>query len=153
MFCPADCSNVLGSGKILTLTQQNDNGLGLTANDSVTYMTFLSTTAHSYNLSIGLKNALDILPTLSDEIQFAVNEQCVQYDECSSYGPLFEANKAIFHIEYVSGTMEGAQAASSGTVGNACSVANLSTVVKDMDLDGWVEYCGGYVADTPTANN
>lgn len=116
-------------------------------------MTFLSNQAHTYNLSIGLKNALDILPSLANEVQFAVNEQCVEYDECSSYSPLFESNKAVFHIKYVSGTMSSTEAASSGTVSNACSVGNLSTVVKDMDLDGWVEYCGGFVANTPTANS
>jgi hypothetical protein len=115
-------------------------------------MTFLSNQARSYNLSIGLKNALDILPSLANEVQFAVNEQCVQYDECSSYSPLFESNRAVFHIEYVSGTMGGTEAASSATVGNACSVGNLSTIVKDLDLDGWVEYCGGFVANTPTTS-
>src|SRR5262249_20311710 len=96
----------------LTLAQQNSNGLHLTANDSIAFMTFLSSTAHGYNLSIGLKNALDILPSLSGQVQFAVNEQCVQHNECSSYGPMTQGGKPVFHIEYASGDMQGTDAAS-----------------------------------------
>lgn len=116
-------------------------------------MNFLSSTAQGYNLSIGLKNALDILPNLQEEIQFAINEQCIQYDECDSYASLLQSDKPIFHIEYVSGTLQGAQAASTGDLNDACSNEDLSTVIKNQNLDGWVEYCGGYTADTDTATS
>jgi hypothetical protein len=129
--------------------QQNDNGLGLTANDSTSFMSFLANIAHGYNLSIGLKNALDILPSLSGQVQFAVNEQCVQYNECSSYSPLIQSGSAVFHIEYVTGTLDGTEEASTSTMSDACSNGDLSTVVKNMDLDGWVEYCNRVTADTP----
>lgn len=116
-------------------------------------MNFLANTAHSYAIGIGLKNALDILPSLYGQIQFAVNEQCLQYDECSSYDTFLQSNKAVFHIEYVSSTMAGTQVASIDVMNKACSVGNLSTVVKNQDLDGWVEYCGGSTANTPTSSS
>ena len=116
-------------------------------------MVFLSSTAQGYNLSIGLKNALDILPTLSGEVQFAVNEQCVQYDECSSLAPITQAGKPVFHIEYVSGDMQGTDTASGSAVRKACSDSDLSTVLKNQNLDGWVEYCNGYTATTPEVSD
>ena len=57
--------------------------------------------AASANLSIGLKNAVDLIPDVVDVMQFAVNEQCHQYDgECALYKPFTDQNKAVFNIEY-----------------------------------------------------
>jgi len=116
-------------------------------------MTFLSNTAHSYNLSIGLKNSLDILPSLSGQIQFAVNEQCVQYNECSSYASMIQGGLPVFHIEYVSTDMQGTDSASKSELNSDCSDSGLSTVLKNQDLDGWVEYCNGDIATTPVASS
>jgi hypothetical protein len=115
-------------------------------------MTFLSSTAHSYNLSIGLKNALDILPSLSGQVQFAVNEQCVQYKECSSYAPMIQGGKPVFHIEYVNGDKQGTDTASKSELNSACSDSKLNTVLKNLNLDGWVEYCNGDTATTDEAS-
>lgn len=38
-------------------TQDNNNGLGLTTDDAIDYVTFLANAAHDCNLSIGVKNA------------------------------------------------------------------------------------------------
>jgi hypothetical protein len=112
-------------------------------------MTFLSSTAHSYNLSIGLKNSLDILPSVSGQIQFAVNEQCIQYNECSSYDSMIKDGKPVFHIEYASKDMHGTDAASKSELSDVCSDSKLNTVLKNSNLDGWVEYCNGDTATTP----
>lgn len=61
----------------------------------------MATTAAANNLAIGLKNAVDIIPDVVDIVQFAVNEQCHQYEgECALYKPFTDANKAVFNIEY-----------------------------------------------------
>jgi len=46
----------------------------LTADDSVVFMKRLAAEAKRYGMSIGLKNAENILPNITDVIQFAVNE-------------------------------------------------------------------------------
>jgi len=118
----------------------NDNGLGLTQDDAVDYLTFLAEAAHARNMSIGLKNGGDIIGRVLNMMQWEVNEQCVQYSECDSYRPFIAQNKPVFHIEYpssapnVGSTERAIICANQGAVG-------FSTILKDMDLDDWVEAC------------
>ncbi|KAJ4357569.1 uncharacterized protein N0V89_002145 [Didymosphaeria variabile] len=78
----------------------NQDGFGLDQSAYADYVKFLASTAAANNLAIGLKNALDLIPDVIDVIQFAVNEQCHEYNECDRYKPLTAANKAVFNIEY-----------------------------------------------------
>src|SRR5258708_2469820 len=78
----------------------NDNGFGLTQQDAINYILFLAGAAAKHNMGIGLKNALEILPQVQDKVQFCVNEQCAQFDECNKYND-FLNSKPVFHIEYV----------------------------------------------------
>ena len=48
------------------------------------------------------------LDELADEFDWALNEECVQYDECAGLGATFiDAGKAVFHVEYVDDTADG----------------------------------------------
>ncbi|KAF2458195.1 glycoside hydrolase superfamily [Lineolata rhizophorae] len=130
---------------------QNDNGLDLTEQDSVDMMAFLAGVTSRHQLSIGLKNAGDIIPTVLPIVQFSVNEQCVEYGECDTFRPFIEDNKPVFHIEYPS----SAPSISQNTRQDYCRDSGdgdgseeFSTVLKDMDLSGWVEYCSGMSATT-----
>jgi hypothetical protein len=78
----------------------NDTGFPLTAQDQLTYNRVLAGLAHERGMSIALKNDLDQVPALLNDFDFAVNEQCVQYNECEKLIPFIQANKAVFHIEY-----------------------------------------------------
>ena len=49
---------------------------------------------------VGLKNALDQVPALVGSFDFAVNEQCFEYDECDALQPFLEAGKPVFNAEY-----------------------------------------------------
>jgi hypothetical protein len=89
--------------------------------------------ADRYGLSIGLKNALDILDDVSDDIQFAVNEECIANDECDVYSDFVASGKPVYHIEYGRGSQSR----------QYCSNSRLNTVIKNLDLDGWVYYCDG----------
>lgn len=118
----------------------NDNGFGLTTADAVNYLSFLATEAHGLNLSIGLKNAGEIINETIEMMQWEVNEQCVQYQECDIFRPFIEAGKPVFHIEYPSSAPE----VSATTKAKYCddpSAAGFSSVLKDMDLDNWVDAC------------
>ncbi|WP_327269767.1 endo alpha-1,4 polygalactosaminidase [Streptomyces sp. NBC_01218] len=79
---------------------RNDTGFPLTAADQLAYNRLIARLAHRRGLAVGLKNDLDQIPALEPDFDFAVNEQCAQYDECEELLPFTEADKAVFHVEY-----------------------------------------------------
>ncbi|RDL40299.1 uncharacterized protein BP5553_00278 [Venustampulla echinocandica] len=129
---------------------QNTNGLNLKEADTIDYMKFLSSFAASLGLQTGLKNSLAILPNISNIVQFAVNEQCAQFQECEQYDDFIKSGKPVFHIEYpakapqVTDAEKKTDCQSTGMVG-------FSTVLKTMSVDGWVGYCDGSSATTSTS--
>jgi len=80
----------------------NNNGLGLTADDQLNYLSFLADYAHSIGLKIGLKNTVGLInrANLASQFDFTVNEQCFQYNECSVLSNFINQNKPVFIIEY-----------------------------------------------------
>ncbi len=109
-------------------------GFPLRQKHAAAYLTALSSAAHARGLAIGLKNALDLLPTARPLVEFAVNEECEQYDECGRYRNFVRAGKAVFHVEYTDNGTTRAQAC-------AGSPAGFSTVLKHRDLDAWAAFC------------
>ncbi|KAL1611981.1 hypothetical protein SLS60_000204 [Paraconiothyrium brasiliense] len=126
---------------------QNDNGLDLTADDSISFMSYLSNLTVPLNLALGLKNAGDIIAEVLPIVHFSVNEQCVEESECDTFHAFIDADKPVFHIEYPDGAGDNSGLKKSvvqkycGDQGAAAGSDGFSTVLKKMDLDGWVEYC------------
>ncbi|KAF4453109.1 endo alpha-14 polygalactosaminidase precursor [Fusarium albosuccineum] len=123
---------------------QNDNGLDLTEADAISYIKFLSTEAAKYNMSTGLKNAGGIISSVLSYVAFSVNEQCMQYSECETFAAFIKANKPVFNIEYPKGApkvKEADRATICSHKGKAKGTEGFSTVIKKMNLDGWVMYC------------
>lgn len=105
-----------------------DTGFPLTQTDAVNYQRGLIDLAHERGLGIGLKNTMELIPELADEIDFAVNEQCLEYDECGTYDPLVALNKPVFHIEYQGATCKD-------------QPEGFSTVLAELPLDGPITNC------------
>ncbi len=80
---------------------ENDSGFDLTAGDQLDFNRFLATEAHDRGLTIGLKNDLSQIPELVADFDFAVNEQCHEFDECDALQPFIEADKPTFNAEYL----------------------------------------------------
>lgn len=111
----------------------NDNGFDLTYDNQIEYSRWLSSQAHERNLSIALKNNLDQIDKLVEVYDFAVNEQCFQYDECDYYKTFIDMGKPVFNIEYELGLKEFCLASKN---------TNLSSMKMNYELDGnFVEYC------------
>jgi hypothetical protein len=117
----------------------NANGLGLTAGEQLDYNGFLATGAHARGLSVGLKNDLDQVEALEPLFDWALNEECLAWEECFMLDPFLEAGKAVFHVEYVDGESEG-PAVIDGICGDD-SIEGFSTLVKTWDLDAWALTC------------
>ncbi|KAL4918812.1 glycoside hydrolase superfamily [Aspergillus aurantiobrunneus] len=123
----------------------NSNGLGLGEDDAVDYVNFLAREARERRLAIGLKNAGAIIPSVLTRMQWSVNEQCAQYDECDVYAAFVRAGKPVFHIEYPKGEETNDAVEVTGVrKAQACDFEDadeFSTVIKNMDLDNWVQTC------------
>lgn len=118
---------------------QNASGFALSAADQVDYNTFLAREAHDRGLSVGLKNALGLVPQLEPHFDWALNEECLAYSECGDLQPFLDAGKAVFHVEYVDFEWQGPAAAAA--VCAAPGRAGFSTLVKTWDLTAWGIAC------------
>lgn len=123
----------------------NTNGLDLTEAQAIDYVNWLAAQSHKRGLSVGLKNGGGIIDSVIDNMQWCVNEQCAEYEECDTYAAFIEADKPVFHIEYPKGdSTNNNKSVTTSQANAACdanSAGNFSTVIKNMDLDNWVEYC------------
>ena len=117
----------------------NDNGLGLTASDQLGYNRFLAGEAHARGLSVGLKNDLDQVGELEPSFDWALNEECLAYGECAALKPFLDANKAVFHVEYVDDASQG-QTKAAEVCGDA-AIQGFSTLIKTWDLTAWRIAC------------
>ncbi|TKX19031.1 putative glycoside-hydrolase family GH114 protein [Elsinoe australis] len=121
----------------------NTNGIGLKQADAVNYVQWMSQQATSKGMSIGLKNAGDLVPKVMSSVHFSVNEQCHQYNECAKFQPFIKANKPVFNIEYPGSINTKAKVAGTNKYCNSASTksAGFSTILKNMDLDVNVNLC------------
>lgn len=113
-------------------------GFGLEVKDAIDYIKFLATKAHLLGLGIGLKNAGDVVKDAVGLVDFAVNEQCVQYGECARWNPFIVANKPVFNVEYPAG---GASATTAQRTKSCKSPAKFSTILKNMHVTAPVYIC------------
>lgn len=80
-------------------------GFKVTASEQLTFNFNLAEIAHDYGLAAGLKNDLGQLEALEPSFDFAVNESCFRFNECTNnpppgYRTFLEAGKPVFQVEY-----------------------------------------------------
>ncbi len=110
----------------------NNTGFPLSAADQRAYNLFLAAAAHDRGLAAGFKNNVEQAASQEPFFDFAVNEECFQYDECEMLSPFIDANKAVFHVEY--------EVASS----KFCPLVNslgFSSMLKNLNLNAWTDNC------------
>jgi hypothetical protein len=110
----------------------NNSGFSLTADNQLTFNKWLATEAHNRGLSIGLKNDLNQIQELVGNYDWALNEQCFQYNECATLLPFTQAGKAVFGVEYENDTE------------TFCPQANemdFDWLKKQLNLDVWRLSC------------
>ncbi|MGW0858303.1 endo alpha-1,4 polygalactosaminidase [Streptomyces sp. NPDC002690] len=110
----------------------NDSGFDITAADQLAYNRMIAKLAHERGMAVGLKNDLPQIPALLKDFDFAVNEECAQYDECGELTPFVEAGKAVFHVEYEVPASDFC--ADSRRLG-------LSSMEKKLELGVWRKAC------------
>jgi hypothetical protein len=103
----------------------NQSGFALSAADQLLYNRFLANAAHARGLSAVMKNDVAQINDLVDYFDFALNEQCNQYNECGGYRAFIQAGKAVFNAEYGSSTSFCA----------ADNAANINGVLYSLQLN------------------
>ena len=79
----------------------NDSGFPLTQADNDAYNRALAAEAHALGLSIGLKNNNARAAELADAFDWALSEQCWEFDECDGLRTGFaDQGKAVFTVDY-----------------------------------------------------
>ena len=110
----------------------NDTGFDLSYQDQLAYNTWLANQAHARGLAVGLKNDLNQIPDLLPYFDWALNEQCFQYNECALLSPFVAANKPVFGIEYERDPH---------TFCPQANQMNFDFLKKNWDLDAWRISC------------
>ncbi len=79
---------------------ENDTGFPITAKHQLRFNRWIARQAHRRGLSIALKNDGRQAKKLVRNFDYAVVEQCFQYNECGQYRPFVRQGKAVFSVEY-----------------------------------------------------
>ncbi len=82
------------------LSTHEPTGFPLTYQDQIVYNRLVAAEAHRRGLGVGLKNDLHQVRDLVGDFDFAVNEQCFEFEECEQLLPFIEAGKPVFQTEY-----------------------------------------------------
>jgi hypothetical protein len=109
----------------------NDTGFDLTAEDQLAFNRWLAEQARARGLLVGLKNDLEQIPELLAWFDFAVNEQCHEFDECDAYDPFLAAGKPVFNVEYAEEFLDDP-----GPLCERARRQGLRTLVLPPELDG-----------------
>ena len=110
----------------------NNSGFPLSSSDQLAFNIWLAGEAHQRSLSIGLKNDLDQVGQLVNHFDWALNEQCFEYNECETLAPFIQAGKAVLGVEYkLNPSLFCTQAQS----------MQFSWMKKNWDLDAWMAPC------------
>lgn len=111
----------------------NDSGFELTADDQLLFNARIANAAHERSLSVGLKNDLDQIESLVDYFDFAVNEQCFEFEECDTLQTFLDDDKAVFSAEYDETYVNDASARE--VICEESLAMGFSTLILPVDLD------------------
>jgi hypothetical protein len=110
----------------------NTTGFPLTAADQLTYNATIANAAHARGLTVALKNDLNQTQQLVPYFDWALNEQCFQYQECHLLNPFRSAGKAVMTIEYKRNPKKYCATA---------NALNFNTLKKPMSLKAGRKSC------------
>jgi hypothetical protein len=79
---------------------ENDTGFDLSGADQLRFNRWIAAAVHRRGMSVALKNDPEQVPQLLGNFDFAIVEECFQYDECGSFEPFVKAGKAVYEAEY-----------------------------------------------------
>ena len=116
----------------------NNTSFNLSADDQLSFNIFLADNAHRHNMAIALKIDVSQVSQLVRYFDFAVNEQCYEFDECHLLKPFTAAGKAVLHVEYAQKYVD--EPHTRQTLCNDTLALKFSTLVLPLALDDRFRY-------------
>jgi len=80
--------------------KENHTGFEITRADQLRFNRWVARQVHARGMSVALKNDGRQAGQLLGSFDFAIVEECFQYQECGYYRPFIRAGKAVFETEY-----------------------------------------------------
>jgi hypothetical protein len=119
----------------------NRTGFPLTKADQLAYNSWLADEAHKRGLSVALKNDNAQIPQLLPYFDWALNEECFTYSECTTadngsfgYDQFVAVGKAVMQVEYDLATSRFCAKA---------NAQNFNSLKKHLELDAYRVACRG----------
>jgi hypothetical protein len=109
-----------------------DTGFPVTAAQQLTFNRLVARLAHDRGMGVALKNGAELVDELVSDVDFAVVEECAEFDECDAYLPFIRAGKAVLHVEYKLAKAEFCAEARAN---------RFSSMRKSLDLDAPRQPC------------
>jgi hypothetical protein len=130
-FDAIEWDNIDGYSNDTGFNRSDNPSSYITPQDQITYDTDLAQIAHQLGLSVAFKNDVNQAGQLASHFDFAIDEQCFEYNECNLDINAFIAhNKAVFEVEY------NPVAEPFPTFCPAANAGGLSSAFADVNLDG-----------------
>lgn len=79
---------------------ENRTGFPITGQDQLRFNRWVARQVHARGMAVALKNDGGQAEELVDNFDFAIVEQCFQYEECGPYRTFVQHQKAVFEAEY-----------------------------------------------------
>ena len=111
---------------------ESDTGFNLKVRDQRAYNRFIAEQAHERRLAVGLKNNAGQVRALEPSFDFAVVEQCFEFEECSKFRAFVDGGKAVFAAEYDANPAELCPAAAE---------IGFSAILKQLDVGAPLVAC------------
>jgi endo-alpha-1,4-polygalactosaminidase (GH114 family) len=117
---------------------QNNTGFNISQGDAIGYCRWLIARAHERNLSIGQKNAEDLIDEMVDEFDWFLAEDAYVEDFYEQLTPYIDEDKAVFMVEYTDRISEDDFQT---LVCPEASTLDYFAVLKNRDLTDTTFYC------------
>ena len=79
---------------------ENKTGFEVSYGDQLHFNRWIARQVHARGMAVALKNDPRQVERLIGDFDFAIVEECFQYDECGYYTPFIRAGRAVFEAEY-----------------------------------------------------
>jgi hypothetical protein len=107
---------------------ENSTGFSISASQQAAYDEWVAQDVHSLGMAVFQKNDPEQAATLQPSFDGALDEQCNEYSECSSFAPYVSAGKPVLDAEYQSSLYPG--------FCSADAAAHIMGALYALSLDG-----------------
>ena len=85
---------------------EEDTGVSISKDEQIDYNLWFAKLVQAKGMSVGLKDALELVPLCLEDFDFAVNFSCFEFEECEEYKNTFiKDGKPVFNAEF-EGTLD-----------------------------------------------